>query len=119
MRSRSSLGKVSGTAMNGEAHGRRSEGQVSIAIEPTPTRGKAIVHVFVGGTLGLAMLMGTAAVSVAAPPEYNTVHCKCSCEASNGSAKELTRAMTGSCMSNGKACTFTVDGGGKHSPQGN
>ena len=116
MRSSSSLDKGSCTAMNGEAHGRRSEGQVSIAIEPTPTRGKAIVHVFVVGTLNLTMLMGTAAVSVAAPPEYNTVHCKCSCEASNGSAKELTRAMTGSCMSNGKACTFTVDGGKTFTP---
>ena len=44
---------------------------------------RAIVKVSAVGTLGLAMLMGTAAVSVAAPPEYNTVHCKYSCEGAN------------------------------------
>lgn len=77
---------------------------------------RAIVKVSVVGTLGLAMLMGTAAVSVAVPPEYNTVHCKCSCTASNGNSKELTWAMTGSCKSNGKACSFTVDGGKTFDP---
>jgi hypothetical protein len=71
---------------------------------------RAIAKVFVVGTLGPAMLVWTATVSVAVPPEHTT-HCKCSCEASNGSAKELTWAMTSSCTSNGKACTFTVDGG--------
>lgn len=119
MRSRSSLGKVSCTAMNGEAHGRWSERRVSTAIEPTITRKRAmraIVNVFVVGTLGLAMLVGTAAVSVAVPPEYSTTHCKCSCGASNGSSKELTWAMTTSCMSNGKDCRFTVDGGKTFTP---
>ena len=65
---------------------------------------RAIVKVFVVGTLGLAMLVGTAAVSVALPPEFSTTHCKCSCMASSGSAKELTWAMTTNCMSNGKDC---------------
>lgn len=119
MRSRSSLDKGSCTAMNGEAHGCWSERRVSIAIEPTITRRRAmraIAKVFVVGTMGLAMLVETAAVSVALPPEFNTTHCKCSCEASNGSAKELTWAMTSSCMSNGKACTFTVDGGKTFTP---
>ena len=77
---------------------------------------RAIVKVSVVGTLGLAMLVGTAAVSVALPPEYSTTHCKCSCGASNGSSKELTWAMTTSCMSNGKACRFTVDGGKTFTP---
>ena len=71
----------------------------------------AIAKVFVGGTLGLAMLVWTATVSVALPPEYSTTHCKCACMASNGSGKDLTWAMTSSCNSNGKDCTFTVDGG--------
>lgn len=119
MRRRSSLGKVSCTAMNGEAHGRWSERRVTTAIEPTITRRRAmraIVKVFVVGTLGLAMLVGTAAVSVALPPEYNTTHCKCTCGASSGSSKELTWEMTGSCMSNGKNCNFTVDGGKTFTP---
>jgi hypothetical protein len=77
---------------------------------------RAIVKVFVVGTLGLAMLVGTAAVSVALPPEYNTTHCKCSCGASSGSVKELTWAMTTSCMSNGKDCRFTMDGGKTFTP---
>ena len=77
---------------------------------------RAIVKVFVVGTLGVAMLVGTAAVSVALPPEYNTTHCKCVCGASNGSSKELTWAMTTNCMSNGKDCSFTVDGGKTFTP---
>lgn len=77
---------------------------------------RAIVKVFVVGTLGLAMLVGTAAVSVALPPEFSTTHCKCSCMASSGSAKELTWAMTTNCMSNGKDCRFTVDGGKTFTP---
>lgn len=77
---------------------------------------RAIVNVFVVGSLGLAMLVGTAAVSVAVPPEFNTTHCKCSCMASSGSGKELTWAMTTNCMSNGKDCRFTVDGGKTFTP---
>lgn len=77
---------------------------------------RAIVKLFVVGTLGLAMLVGTAAVSVALPPEYNTTHCKCFCGTSSGTGKELTWAMTTSCMSNGKQCTFTLDGGKTFTP---
>lgn len=77
---------------------------------------KAIVKVFVVGTLGLAMLVGTAAVSVALPPEFNTTHCKCFCGTSSGSGKELTWGMTTNCMSNGKDCSFTVDGGKTFTP---
>ena len=119
MRSRSSLSKLCCTAMSGEAHRRWNESRVSTAIEPTIKRRRAmraIVKVSVVGTLGLAMLVGAAAVSVALPPEYSTTHCKCSCGASNGSSKELTWAMTTSCMSNGKACSFTVDGGKTFTP---
>ena len=86
MRSRSSLSKLYCTAINSEAHRHWNERRVSTAIEPTITRRRAmraIVKVSAVGTLGLAMLMGTAAVSVAAPPEYNTVHCKYSCEGAN------------------------------------
>lgn len=77
---------------------------------------RAIVKVFVVETLSLAMLVGTAAVSVALPPEFSTTHCKCSCMDSNGSGKELTWAMTTNCMSNGKNCTYTVDGGKTFTP---
>lgn len=77
---------------------------------------KAFAKVFAVGTLGLAMLVGTAAVSVALPPEYNTTHCKCFCGTSSGTGKELTWAMTTSCMSNGKQCTFTLDGGKTFTP---
>jgi len=77
---------------------------------------RAIVKVFVVGTLGLAMLVGTAAVSVALPPEFSTTHCKCFCGASSGSGKELTWAMTANCMSNGKDCKYTVDGGKTFTP---
>ena len=111
--------KVSCTAMNGEVHGRWRERRVSTAIEPTITRRRAmraIVKVFVVGTLGLAMLVGTAAVSVALPPEFSTTHCKCFCGASSGSGKELTWAMTTNCMSNDKACSFTLDGGKTFTP---
>ena len=119
MRSRSSLSKLYCTAINSEAHRHWNERRVSTSIEPTITRRRAmraIVKVSVVWTLGLAMLVGTAAVSVALPPEFNTTHCKCLCTASNGNSKELTWAMTGSCKSNGKACSFTVDGGKTFDP---
>lgn len=98
---------------------RWSERRGSTAIEPAITGGRAMratVKVFVAATLGLAMLVGAAAVSVALPPEFSTTHCKCSCMASNGSGKDLTWAMTSNCMSNGKACSFTVDGGKTFTP---
>jgi hypothetical protein len=78
---------------------------------------RAMVKGFVVGTLGLAMLVGTAAVSVALPPDYlNKIHCKCACAASDGSAKELAWEKTTSCRSNGKACRFTLDGGKTFTP---
>ena len=73
---------------------------------------KIVKHVVVGG-LGLAALIGTAAVNLAMPPSKDAngrIYCQCGC-ATKAGYKELDWEMTGSCSSNGKACRATFDGG--------
>jgi hypothetical protein len=76
----------------------------------------ALMKASMVGVLGVMMLVGTAAVSVALDDYLSQLHCKCTCIASNGNAKELGWGKTASCNSNGKACTFTLDGGKTFTP---
>lgn len=78
---------------------------------------KAIVKACVVVALGLTILVSTTMVSVALDDYLSKPHCKCTCAASSGNAKELGWVNTGSGNSNAKSCSFTVDGG-KHSHLG-
>jgi hypothetical protein len=67
---------------------------------------RAITKVFVVGTLGLAVLVGSSAVSLALPKDNRTRDCSCTCNA-NGHNSLLTFSLDGyDCeLGNGQRCT--------------
>jgi hypothetical protein len=72
---------------------------------------RAIVKLSMVGALGLTILASTTAVSVALDDWLSKPHCKCTCTAPSGNAKEIGWENTNGCQSNGRACSFTLDGG--------
>jgi hypothetical protein len=74
---------------------------------------RAIVKVFVVGTLGLAVLLGSSAVSLALPKLIGgKTYCLCTCFSKQTQQREdLGWEKVGGCSgANGKACSFTSGG---------
>ena len=67
---------------------------------------------FVVGTLGLAVLLGSSAVSLALPKLIaGKTYCMCGCYSKEGGNRDLGWEKVGACsLANGKACSFTFGG---------
>jgi len=71
---------------------------------------RAIVRGLAAGTVGLAVVVGHAAVGSAAPPDLTAYdRCVCTCYSKDAS-KDLESRDVRHCQLNGRDCTFTRNG---------
>ena len=72
---------------------------------------RAIVRVFVVGTLGVAALVGSPAVTLALPKfVVGKTYCLCDCQSNQGGKKIGWEKDKACSLSNHKACSITLDG---------
>ena len=94
--------------------------------EGPPTDGRRIVNVFVVWTLGLVVLFGSPALSVAAPPTPVATFCGCTCWYSGAGGKTLSKGVSfttdrscsiyngQTCFCNDQTCYLKPDAGTRY-----